>query len=59
MISSIDVNIPLNFHLNSLLMWASIVLKDCMDEHKDWRKCQEHVKAFKACIDEQNKQKKT
>jgi len=33
-------------------------LLDCMDEHKDWRKCQEHVKAFKACIDKQNKQKK-
>jgi len=40
-------------------MCTSIVLKDCMDEHKDWRKCQEHVKAFKACIDEENKQKKT
>jgi len=45
-------------HLNSLLMRASIILKYCMDEDKDWRKCQEHVKAFKARIDEQNKQKK-
>ena len=34
------------------------LFKDCMDEYKDWRKCQDHVKAFKACIDKQNKQKK-
>lgn len=33
-------------------------LLDCMDQHKDWRKCQEHVQAFKVCIDEQNKKLK-
>lgn len=26
-------------------------VQECMAETKDWRKCQEHVKAFKACID--------
>ena len=41
------------------LLCNFFLLQDCMDEHKDWRKCQEHVKAFKACIDGQNKQKKT
>jgi len=30
-------------------------LLDCMDKHKDWRKCQEHVQAFKTCIDEKKK----
>jgi len=39
-------------------MRASTILEDCVNEDKDWRKCQKHVKAFKACIDEQNKQKK-
>ncbi|CAH3197614.1 unnamed protein product [Porites evermanni] len=34
-------------------------LLDCFQEHKDWRKCQDHVKAFKDCIDQQNKQKKS
>ncbi|KAM7443688.1 Cytochrome oxidase assembly factor4 [Porites harrisoni] len=34
-------------------------LLDCFQEHKDWRKCQDHVKAFKECIDQQNKQKKS
>ncbi|KAJ7356087.1 Cytochrome oxidase assembly factor 4 [Desmophyllum pertusum] len=33
-------------------------LMDCMDKQKDWRKCQEHVKGFKACIDQQKQLKK-
>lgn len=26
-------------------------LQDCMLDHKDWRKCQEEVRAFKECMD--------
>ena len=30
-------------------------VQECMVDYKDWRKCQDHVKAFKNCIDKTNK----
>lgn len=34
-------------------------LQDCYFEHKDWRKCQKEMEAFKKCVNQQqqNKQK--
>jgi cytochrome c oxidase assembly factor 4 len=26
-------------------------VQECMADHKDWRRCQPHVQAFKKCID--------
>ena len=34
-------------------------VQDCMFEHKDWRKCQLQVKAFKECIMKSNQRKTT
>ncbi|XP_070578344.1 cytochrome c oxidase assembly factor 4 homolog, mitochondrial-like [Ptychodera flava] len=34
-------------------------VQDCMVEHKDWRKCQKEVTAFRECISQQQNQKKT
>ncbi len=31
-------------------------LQECMVDNRDWRKCQQHVKDFKKCV-EQNKNK--
>ena len=28
----------------------NFAVQDCMFEHRDWRKCQKQVKAFKECI---------
>ena len=33
-------------------------VQDCMFEHKDWRKCQKQVKAFKECIMKSNQRTK-
>ncbi|XP_013386476.1 cytochrome c oxidase assembly factor 4 homolog, mitochondrial [Lingula anatina] len=35
-----------------------LAVQDCMFDTKDWRKCQEQVKAFKACVENYEKQKK-
>ena len=32
-------------------------VQDCMFEHRDWRKCQSQVQAFKECIMKNNKKK--
>jgi cytochrome c oxidase assembly factor 4 len=32
-------------------------LQDCFLEHRDWRKCQEEVKEFRQCVQQQNKPK--
>ena len=33
------------------------VFQDCMFENKDWRKCQEHVDAFRKCMAEKAMEK--
>ncbi|XP_029457976.1 cytochrome c oxidase assembly factor 4 homolog, mitochondrial [Rhinatrema bivittatum] len=33
------------------------VLQECMSEHRDWRKCQQHVQRFKACMQERQEKR--
>ncbi|KAI4502449.1 hypothetical protein M0802_002361 [Mischocyttarus mexicanus] len=32
-------------------------IQECIAETRDWRKCQDHVKKFKVCMEEYNKRK--
>lgn len=32
-------------------------VQECIAETQDWRKCQDHVKKFKVCMEEYNKRK--
>ncbi|GAB6024906.1 Cytochrome oxidase assembly factor 4 [Chamberlinius hualienensis] len=34
-------------------------VQECMFEHKDWRKCQQHVNTFKRCVLEYHERKST
>ncbi len=32
-------------------------VQDCMAENKDWRKCKEHVDAFRKCVDDDRRRR--
>ena len=34
---------------------AHYLVQECMVEHQDWRKCQEVLKNFQACLNQKNK----
>ena len=34
---------------------AHYLVQECMVEHQDWRKCQEVLKNFQACLNRKNK----